>query len=78
MPDKLTLEKLDDIIRRLDALLSLIIISQIQDKISIRNQIQILSSTGLKYHEIAKILSKSPSYVSSELTKLKKIKTKDR
>jgi len=57
----------------MDVLISLFIKKEIEGKnATSREVISYLSSIDLSYSEIAKILGKTPSYVASELTVLKK------
>lgn len=59
--------------KRLDVLISLMIRKELKEKsITMREIIDYLSSLDLGYTEIAKIFGKSPSYIASELTLIKK------
>jgi len=63
-----------DIKKRLDVLIALILKKELVENrsLTMTELINFLSSFGLKYNEIANICGKSPSYISSELTRLKK------
>jgi hypothetical protein len=66
-------EKVDKLISRIDVLINIALKYQVTNqKVSIREQIGFLNSLGLNYKDIAGIFGKSPSYISSELTLLKK------
>lgn len=64
----------EPIIKRLNVLINLAILKDIRGKktLTARDYISILDSMGLRYLEIAEIFGKSPSYIASELTQLKK------
>lgn len=49
-----------------------------KQKLTTRQQIEMLSSMGLDYKEIAEIFGRSPSYIASELTQLKKKSKKEK
>jgi len=63
-----------DIQKRLDVLIALILKKELKENksLTMTDLIDLLSSLGLKYTEIANIFGKSPSYIASELTKIKK------
>lgn len=65
---------LSGIQKRLDVLISLTLRREMQANkaITTREMITLLSSLGLKYGEIASIFGKSPTYIASELTLIKK------
>ena len=71
-------EKNDDVKRRLDALIAILIQKELKEdkSMNMRGAVALLSSSGLKYGEIAQILGKSPTYIASELTLLKKRRRK--
>jgi hypothetical protein len=60
--------------QRLDVLIALSLKKEMKkDKsLKMRDMIVMLSSLGLKYTDIANILGRSPSYIASELTLMKK------
>lgn len=60
--------------KRLDVLIALILKKELKENksLTMTELIDFLSSFGLKYNEIANICGKSPSYISSELTRIKK------
>jgi DNA-binding MarR family transcriptional regulator len=65
----------DDVKKRLDVLIRLLLEQQIQDKKSTRNdQIDLMNSVGLEPKDIAKIIGYSPGDVSSQINKIKKKK----
>lgn len=74
MSEKNTEDLLINIKKRLDVLIALIIRKEIKENksITMREIISFLSSLNLKYTEIADILGRSPSYISSEITLVKK------
>jgi hypothetical protein len=69
---------LEEITKRLDIIIYLLIKqTQEKDEATKKEIIADLFEWGLKDFEIAKILGKSRSYVSSEITKFKKSKKKE-
>ena len=64
--------------KRLDIFIALLLKEKLKkDKsLTMKELINLLSSLGLKYTEIANIFGKTPSYISSELTQMKKKKKK--
>jgi hypothetical protein len=67
-----------DIQKRLDILIALLLKEKLKNdkSLTMKELINLLSSLGLKYTEIANIFGKTPSYISSELTQIKKKKKK--
>lgn len=65
-----------DIIKRLDVVIYLLLKQSQGQDATTRQMIKELNDIGLKDYEIAKIFGKSRSYISSELTLLKRLKTK--
>lgn len=65
-----------DIIKRLDVVIYLLLKQSQEQDTTTRQMIKELNDIGLKDYEIAKIFGKSRSYISSELTLLKRLKTK--
>lgn len=65
-----------DIIKRLDVVIYLLLKQSQEQDATTRQMIKELNDIGLKDYEIAKIFGKSRSYISSELTLLKRLKTK--
>jgi len=63
-----------EIVKRLNVLIALSIRKELKEdkSLTMRDVIAQLSSLGLKYTEIAEIFGKSPSYVSSEISQIKK------
>lgn len=63
-----------DILKRIDVLIALILKRELKENKSLKmiELIDFLSSFGLNYNEIANICGKSPSYIASELTRIKK------
>lgn len=73
MEEKNAHNKIDKLISRVDVLINLALKQQIDaKKTNVRKQIKFLNSLGFDYKEIAKIFGKSPTYIASELTFLKK------
>ena len=66
----------EDIIKRLDVIIYLLLKQNKEQEATTRKMIKELNDIGLKDYEIAKIFGKSRSYISSELTLLKGLKTK--
>lgn len=68
-----------DIQKRLDVLIALILKKELKENksMTMTDLIDLLSSLGLIYTEIANIFGKSPSYISSELTRIKKREAKN-
>ena len=64
--------KLDDVIKRLDTLIYILLRHGRIQEMTTREQIELLTSLGLRDIEIARILGKSRGYVASERTKIKK------
>ncbi len=64
----------EDIIKRLNALIYLNIKREMKENKSesVREYILLLNSLGFRYNEIANIFGKSPTYIGSELTLMKK------
>ncbi len=64
----------EDIIKRLNALIYLNIKREMKENKSesVREYILLLNSLGFRYNEIANIFGKSPTYIASELTLMKK------
>ena len=60
--------------KRLDVLISLTLQKELKqdNTLKMKDIISSLASFGLKYTEIASILGRTPSYISSELTQAKK------
>ncbi len=67
-----------DIQKRLDILIALLLKEKLKNdkSLTMKELINLLSSFGLKYNEIANIFGKTPSYISSALTQIKKKKKK--
>lgn len=67
-----------DIQKRLDIFIALLLKEKLKNdkSLTMKELINLLSSLGLKYNEIANIFGKTPSYISSELTQIKKKKKK--
>jgi len=66
----------EEIAKRLDIIIYLLLKQSLEKGTTTRQIIKELNDIGLKDHEIAKIFGKSRSYIASELTLLKKSKTK--
>lgn len=65
---------MESIIKRLNVLIHIELKRMATEGMLSRDQISTLSSLGLNYNEIAAIIGRTPSYVASELTVLKKRK----
>lgn len=63
---------IDEVTKRLDIIIYLLLEQKRQAGMSNRDIIKELTNLGLKDWEIAKILGKTRSYVSSEVTQIKK------
>ena len=64
-----------EIVKRLDVLIRLFLEQQIQEGKTKRNdQLELMNSVGLNPREIGKIIGYSPGDVSSQLSKIKKMK----
>ncbi len=63
--------ELKEISKKLDLLVKLMAVS-VAGQRTVREQIRLFSSAGLKPKEIADILGKSPNHISVELTILKR------
>lgn len=70
-------ENLDPVIKRLDAMISLLfeIMEKEGRKLSVRDKILILHSVGLQSSDIARIIRKSAVHVSKELSISKEAKS---
>ena len=65
----------DDVKKRLDVLIRLLLEQQLQDGIMKRNdQLELMTSAGLDSKDIGKIIGYSPGDVSSQISKIKKKK----
>lgn len=63
----------DKILSRLDALIALYVRKELEGKSTTsRDMISLLSTCGIDYKVIAKIFNKTPSYIASELTQIRK------
>jgi len=67
---------LEDIKKRLEVMISLLLQSKPRDseEISLRNQIRLLHGFGLKPKEISEILQRSKTYINKEIFELRKLK----
>lgn len=67
---------LEDIKKRLEVMIYLLLQSKPRDseEISLRNQIRLLYGLGLKPKEISEILQRSNNYVNKEIFELRKSK----
>lgn len=64
----------EDITRRLDAIIRILLRQNAVQEMNALEQIMLLDSSGLKDREIAAILGRSRGYVSSELARIRKMK----
>jgi len=68
-----TADKLDKLISRVDILISILLEPKLDGKkTTIREQVEFLNTHGLEYKEIARLFNKSPGYIASELTLIRK------
>lgn len=66
----------DDLVKRLDVLIRLLLEQQLQNgKMTRNDQLSFMNSVGLSPSEIGVIIGYSPGDVSSQLSKIKKLKT---
>jgi DNA-binding CsgD family transcriptional regulator len=67
-------EQLIELNKRLGVIVALLLRSlpKSTDSLSLRDQIQLLSELGVRPKDIADILGRTPTYVSKELTTLRK------
>ncbi len=68
---------MEEVTRRLDVIIYLLLEQKRQAGMSTRHIIKELTTLGLKDWEVAKILGKTRSYVSSEITLIKKSSKKE-
>lgn len=68
---------MEEVTKRLDVIIYLLLEQKRQGGTSRRDIIEQLTDLGLKDSEIARILGKTRSYVSSEVTLIKKTKKKE-
>ena len=61
---------IEDVLKRLDIIICLLL--RRSEEMTVRQMISQLNEMGLRNSEIARILNKSPKYISKELSLLKK------
>jgi len=64
--------RIESIVKRLDVIINLLLKQDAEKGASARDHIEQLSLQGMDYKEIAKVFGRSPSYIASELTQIKK------
>ena len=65
-------KNLDEVVNRLDAIIRILLRQNNIQEMTTADQIMILNSSGLKGSDIAKIMGKTRSYISSVLSTRKK------
>ena len=65
-------DRIESVTKRLDVIIGLLLKQDAERGKSAREQIEQLSLQGMDYKEIARIFGRSPSYIASELTQIKK------